>query len=194
MKDEFCPDCGAKAKERRSLEDIIEQKLLDKRILILHGETGENTCNLACKELVYLGSVSKEPIKVILNSVGGEVYHALLIYNTLTSLRKEGIRITIEVRGLAASMGLIILQAGSERLTTKYTRFLMHEITTWAFGKASQVEEEAKEAKKVNDMLYEIISERTGKSIKVIAKKCKKKDVWMNADEALKYGLIDKIV
>lgn len=190
---EKCPDCGAAIATRRPLEDKIEEKLLDKRILILHGETGEKMCNMACKELVYLGSLSKEPIKIILNSVGGEVYHAMLIYNTLTSLKKKGIKVTLEARGLAASMGVIILQGGSKRLATKYTRFLMHEITSWAFGKASKVEEEAREAKKVNEMLYQILSERTGKSVRAIAKKCKKKDVWMNAEEALKFGLIDQI-
>jgi|SRR3989304_6175777 len=176
------------------LDDILSKKILDKRIIFLHGEVSEDLAHKTTKELLYLSSISTNPIKIILNSVGGEVYHGLLIFDTIESLVKEGIEVTVEARGLAASMGALLLQAGSKRTATKHTRILIHEVSSVCYGKTSEIQDESVEIKKLNDLLRDIIADRTHKTKEEIDDKCKRKDVWFSAEEALEWGLIDSIV
>lgn len=177
------------------LDDKIEEELLKKGIIVLNGELKEEIVDKVCKRLLYLGTEKKvKEIKVILNSVGGEVFLGLLIYNTILDLTKAGKKVIIETRGLAASMGCIILQAGSERRASKYTRFLIHEISTFTFGKSSEVKEQAEETIKLNNMLREILASRTGKKAEEIEKLWHKRDVWMSSKEAKEFGLVDLIV
>jgi len=188
-------DEHAKKKTRTPLDDKIDGRLMKKRILILNGELEEERVDRICRKLILLGTEkSKAPIRIILNSVGGEVFLGLLTYNTIMDLRSKGIPIEIETRGLAASMGCIILQSGSRRIARKYTRFLIHEITSITFGKSSEIKEQAQEIIKLNNMLRDIIANHTGKTPKQIRKLWFKKDVWMSAEEALKFGLLDEIV
>ena len=176
------------------LDDKIDQHLLENRIVVLNGELKEALVDRICRRLIFLGTIdSKATVRIILNSVGGEVYLGLLIFNTILDLKKKGIKVIIETRGLAASMGCIILQAGTQRLASKYTRFLIHEISTFTFGKSSEVKEAAEETEKLNNLLREILAEKTGKTQEAIEKLWHKRDVWMSAQEALAFGLIDKI-
>jgi ATP-dependent Clp protease protease subunit len=180
--------------EPKTLDEFIDLELLKNRTIVFHGEVSRVTCEEAAKKLEYLGMISKKPIKVILNSVGGYVYDGLLVFDTIRKLVQSGIDVTCEARGLAASMGAIILQAGSRRIATPNTRFLIHEVSSWTWGKASDIEEQTEELKKVNDMLKNILSERTGKSPEEIERIWHKRDVWMSAEEAKAFGLIDEIV
>lgn len=182
-------------KEKRTdLDDKIDEALLAKRIIMLNGEITEETVGRICKRLIYLSTLDETPIRMILNSIGGEVYLGLLVYNTLEDLKKKKIEVTIEVRGVCASMGVVILQGASKRVASKYTRFLLHEVSSWAFGKASEVKEESVELDKVNKMLDEIVAERSKLTLKILQDKTKKRDWWLSATEALKNGLIDEII
>lgn len=183
-----------KKKEDMTLEEEIEIELLKNRIVILHGELMEENCDKISKRLLFLYCKGVKEIDVILNSVGGEVYHSLLIFNTMEDLKKKGMVIHIEARGVCASMGVILLMAGSTRSASKYTRFLLHELSSWAYGKASEVKEESAELTKVNKMLDNIISEKTSLTPEKLRKNTRKKDWWLSAEEALKYGIIEKIV
>jgi len=182
------------SKQYEKLEDDIKRKLLDNRIIMFIGEVGRSSAADVTRDLIYLATISTEPIKVILNSVGGEVYAGLLIYNTIKSLVRQGIEITVEARGLAASMACIILQAGSKRIAPKDTRFLIHEVSTWDWGKVSEMEEKVQEVRKVNNMLRDIIAERSGHPREEIDKLWTKKDVWYSAQEAKDFGLIDEVI
>lgn len=181
--------------ERTPLDDKIEEELLKHSVVILNGEIKEEVVNRICKQIVFLGYVAdkKKPITVVLNSVGGEVFLGLLIYNSIEDLKKKGYKIIVEVRGLAASMGCIILQAGTIRRANKYSRLLIHEITSYTYGKASEVKEAAEETLKVNAMLREIIAERSGKSPEEIEKQWHKTDLWLSAEEAKVFGLVDEV-
>ena len=177
-----------------SMYDLVMYKLLSNRTLVLHGEVCQDTMLTLCRQLIYLSLESKDPIYIVLNSVGGEVYSGLLIFDTIRGLVNTGIEVYVEVRGLAASMGTILVQAATERIATKHTRFLIHEISSWMYGKTSEVEEHAQEVKKINKMLNEIIAERSGKTADEIQALIKKKDYWMSAEEALEFGLIDTVI
>ncbi len=178
-----------------ALIDKIDEELLKKRVVLLNGELKEYVVDKVCRLLLYLEvQETKEPIQVILNSIGGEVYLGLLLFNTLRDIAKKGIPVHIEVRGLAASMGAVILQAGTKRRASKYTRFMIHEITTYSWGKSSDVKEQAEEAIRLNNLLRTILAEGSKKSPEEIEKIWHKTDVYMSAEEALDFGLIDEIV
>ena len=172
----------------------IERELLKHNTIVLHGELGEENCNRICKQLLYLGYKGAKEITVIMNSVGGEVYHALLIFNTLESLRRSGLKIIIEARGICASMGTIILMGASVRKATKYSRFLLHEVAGYSFGKASEVKEESEELMKLNKMLDEIISSHSKITLEKLKKMTKKREWWLSAEQAFRQGLVDEIV
>jgi len=176
------------------LEDEINRFLLHNRVIILHGEINEENCNLVARKLLYLQLKKVKDVRIILNSVGGEVYHGLLLYNTLEEMKKQGTKVIVETRGLCASMAVIVLQGGDERIAAKYSRFLLHEVSSWAYGKASEVKEESEELEKVNTMLDEIIIKNSKMTLKELQKRTKKKDWWISALEALKYGIIDKVI
>lgn len=116
-------------------EDALSRIITDSRIVLFNDEVSPMFVKAAVRHLLYLAAKSKEPITVIINSPGGEVYAGLLLFDTIRSLNSQGIPVDVEVRGLAASMGAILLQAGRKRLCTKYTRFLIHEVSSVSWGK-----------------------------------------------------------
>jgi ATP-dependent Clp protease protease subunit len=176
------------------LEDEVRRLLLEKRVVMVVDEICIELAEGIARELMYVSLISKDPIKVILNSVGGEVYAGLLVYNTIRDIVRQGIDVTVEVRGLAASMGCIILQSGSKRTSARATRFLIHEVASFDYGKVSEMEEQVEELRKVNNLLRDILAEKTGRQKEEIDKVWAKKDVWHSSEEALKFGLIDEIV
>jgi ATP-dependent Clp protease protease subunit len=177
-----------------SLNEVIELVLLKNRIVMLHGELTEDYCNEISKELLFLFYRNVKEVTIILNSVGGEVFSGLLIFNTIEALKKKGMKINVETRGLCASMGVIILVAGTKRTASKYSRFLLHEISSISHGKASEIKEESEELDRLNKMLDEIVSSRSKLTMKKLGRKTKKHDWWFSAEEALEYGLIEEIV
>jgi ATP-dependent Clp protease protease subunit len=177
-----------------NLQSFLEYELLKGRTLVFHGEVYENQCREAATRLEFFMHQNKEPVQIILNSVGGSVFDGLLVHDTIKRLVDDGVEVTCEVRGLAASMGTIILQAASHRLATPHTRFLIHEVSSFAWGKASNIQEEAEEITKVNDLLKGILAKRCGKTPDEIEKIWHKKDMWFSAEEALKFGLIDRVI
>ena len=191
--DEPCPETWEMIEKKGCLDDAIDLELLKHRTLVLHGELNEELCNRVCKKLVYLDLKKAKEINIVLNSVGGEVYHGLLIFNTLEDLKKKNIKVIIEARGLCASMGVWVLLGGSERTSSKYTRFLLHETSSFTYGKVSEMKEGVQELEKLNLMLDDIIVNRTKISLQRLQQKTRKREWWLSAEEALKYGLIDRI-
>jgi len=188
------PETWEIVSKQSQVDDTVEMTLLKNNTIVLHGELTEDLCNKVCKRLLYLAFSGAKEIKIILNSVGGEVYHGLLLFNTLEDLKKKGIQIDIEARGLCASMGVLILMGGSTRTASKYTRFLLHETSSFTYGKVSEMKEGVEELERLNAMLDEIIIERTKINATLLKNKTKKREWWLSAEEALKYEIITKIV
>jgi ATP-dependent Clp protease protease subunit len=141
---------------------------------------------------------SPDSVSVIINSPGGEIYGSFAIYESIRRLSDNGIKVITIVEGWAASAAAqIILQAGDTRVSGKLTRFLLHEasyITWFADNKASELRDEAKELELVNDMIIKLMADRCGKSFEDVKKLTERRELWMSAEEALKFGLIDTIV
>lgn len=191
-----CPETWemTNKKSQPTLDETIEFELLKNATIVLHGELNEELCNKICKKLLYLHFKKAKTVHVILNSIGGEVYHGLLIFNTLEDLKKKKMKIVVEARGLCASMGVWVLMGGSERTASKYTRFLLHETSSFTYGKVSEMKEGVQELERLNAMLDEIVTSRTTITSVKLQQKTKKREWWLSAEEALRYGLIEKIV
>ena len=174
--------------------DRLQLSLHQKRIVILSGDMDDESERVA-REIILLEASSGDPIHVILNSVGGDVYAGLLIHETLRHAAEAGLRIVMETRGLAASMGAIVLQAASPgcRIATKNSRFLIHEVSSVSWGKVSEQKEQVEELDRVNDLLKGILAERCGKARAEIETVWHKKDVWFSAQEAKNFGLVDEV-
>ena len=132
-------------------------------------------------------------IELVLNSPGGEVLHGLALFDDLIALRAAGHKITTVVRGMAASMGGILLQAGDERVIGKNSHVLIHEISTSSIGKLSEIEDEAAFAKQLSDQLVEILAERSTMTAQQIKRKWRKMDWWLSAQESVDLGFADRI-
>jgi len=184
----------SKEKTPSNVDELIELELLKRKTIVLHGELTQEFCEKMCKRLLFLMTCKPKNITMILNSVGGNIFDGLLLYETMDSLAKNGTRLKIEARGLAASMAVILLQAGTERVATKHTRFLLHEASASAAGEASKLKDESEELDKLNSMLDQIIVSRCKITLIKLRKKTKRREWWLSAEEALKYGLIDKVV
>lgn len=177
---EETPSCSMKM----ILNDVMRKSILESGRVLLAGEIDYDVAELATTEILYAGLVQKNlnqdhKLHVILNSVGGDVYAGLLIYNTILEVATWGVSTVVEARGLAASMGTIILQAGQKRIAPVSTRILIHEVAEMPadnFG-VTKWEDEAGELRAVNDMLVDILARRTGKKKATINKLISRKDV-----------------
>lgn len=175
----------------------IEHDLLEQRKIYVSDEITTYDAANFNSSINWLVSKSKrDPITVYITSQGGSVLPLFGMYDYLLLARKEGVSVTTVAVGYAASAASVLLQAGDKRLATKHTRILLHEVSQYYFGneKVSDAEENTKEMLRVNNILLEIISERSGQPIDELKKFIHKRDAWFDAEEALAFGLIDEII
>ena len=131
--------------------------------------------------------------EIVLNSPGGDVLHGLALFDDLIALKEQGHKITVTVRGVAASMGGILLQAGTERVIGKNAHILIHEISTGAVGKLSEIEDEAKFCEQLSKQLLDILADRSTMTAAQIKRRWRKYDWWLTAEEAVELGFADRI-
>jgi ATP-dependent Clp protease protease subunit len=173
----------------------IFSKLIDSRIIFLCTEMSSDICNIIKAQLLYLDQLdSKSDIKIYIDSPGGSVYSGLGLLDTMDYIRPDIMTINT---GLAASMAAVLLCSGTKgkRKSLKRSRTMIHQ--PLGFGgyvqQASDMEIEAKEINSLKKELYEIISDATGQSYEKVHSDSDR-DYWMNAEETLKYGMIDEII
>lgn len=136
---------------------------------------------------------AKDEITIVFNSPGGSVYHGLALYDFLEDIKKQGKNITTISRGIAASMGGILLQIGDERVVGPNSHMLIHEVSSGSMGKLSEIEDEVKFYKRLQDRCLEILAARSSLSKNQIKTRWARKDWWLSAEEAVKYGFADRI-
>jgi ATP-dependent Clp endopeptidase proteolytic subunit ClpP len=132
-------------------------------------------------------------ITIIFNSPGGSVIDGFALWDFLATLKREGHHLTTICRGMAASMAGILLQAGDKRVIGSESVLLVHEISFGAGGKIGEVEDEVAFAKMLTQRVLKIFAAKTKLTAKQIDTKWKRKDWWMDSDEALKLGFADEI-
>lgn len=132
-------------------------------------------------------------IEIVFNSPGGSVIDGFALYDFLTELRSRRHRVTTVCRGMAASMAGVLLQAGDVRVMGAESVLLVHEISFGAGGKIGEVEDEVAFAKMLTQRVLRIFEKRTALSAKQIDARWRRKDWWLDSDEALKLGFVDEI-
>ena len=171
--------------------DVFSRLMMD-RIIFLGTEVNDYTANVIQAQLLYLDSVdSDRDISIYLNTPGGSVYAGLGIYDTMQFIRS---RVATICTGMAASMGAVLLVAGEKgmRAALPHSRVMIHQPLGGIQGQASDIEITAREILKLKDELYQIISDHSGQTMEKIRQDADR-DYWMTADEALQYGMIDKV-
>ncbi len=171
--------------------DVFSRLMMD-RIIFLGTEVNDYTANVIQAQLLYLDSVdSEKDIHIYLNTPGGSVYAGLGIYDTMQFIKS---RVGTICTGMAASMGAVLLVAGEKgmRAALPHSRVMIHQPLGGIQGQASDIEITAREILKLKDELYQIISDHSGQSMDKIRQDADR-DYWMTAQEALDYGMIDKV-
>ena len=170
----------------------IYSRLLNDRIIFITGEITSDVSNLVVSELLYLNSLNDEDIFIYINSPGGSVSAGLAIYDTMNYIKCDVSTIAI---GTAASMGSFLLAAGTKgkRYALKNSEIMIHEVLGGTEGQASVIKMQAERIINLRDKMNKLLAKLTGNTYKKICNDTKR-DYFMNADEALKYGIIDKIL
>lgn len=171
----------------------IYSRLLKERIIFLGEPIDDAVANTLIAQLLFLDAESsKEDIKIYINSPGGSVTSALAMYDTIQHVKADVATICI---GQAASAAAVLLASGAKgkRFSLPNSRILIHQIMGGAEGQQKDIVIAANEITRMKDQLNQIISKHTGQLVKKIESDTDR-DFWMTADEAKKYGIIDKII
>ena len=170
----------------------IYSRLLEDRIIMLSGEIDDAVANTVVAELLYLeGKDPDKDICLYINSPGGSVSAGLAIYDTMNYIKCDVSTICI---GLAASMGAFLLSSGKKgkRFSLPNSEIMIHQPLGGVQGQASDIKIQAEQILKLKNKLNKILAENTGKSIEEVEKDTDR-DNYLSAEDALKYGIIDKI-
>lgn len=168
----------------------IYSKLLTDRIIFLEGEITDSTANAIVSELLYLDSINNDDIYLYINSPGGSITAGFAIYDTMNYIKSNVITIGI---GMCASMAAFLLSSGNKRCALKNTEIMIHQPLGGAQGQATEIQIVAERIIKLKEKINTILSKNTKKPLSKI-KKDVERDYYMSSNEALNYGLIDKII
>jgi ATP-dependent Clp protease protease subunit len=171
----------------------IYSRLLKDRVIMLQGEINDHTAGLVVAQLLFLEAEDPEKdIYLYINSPGGVVTSGFAIYDTMNYIKPDVVTICM---GQAASMGAFLLSSGAKgkRFALPHARIMIHQPLGGAQGQATDIEIHAKEILRLKKELNKILAENTGQSIRKIERDTER-DFFMSAEEAVKYGLIDKVL
>ena len=171
----------------------IYSRLLEDRIIFLTGEINDQMANTIVAQLIYLeGKNPDKDIYMYINSPGGSVTAGLAIYDTMQYIKCDVSTFCI---GMAASMAAVILSSGAKgkRICLPHSEVMIHQPLGGAQGQATDIEIQSRHIQKTREMLNKILSDNTGKSMEVINKDIER-DNFLDAKQALKYGLVDKVL
>lgn len=168
----------------------LYSRLLKDRIIFLSGEINDSVANIVVSELLYLDNINHEDIYLYINSPGGSITSGMSIYDTMSFVSSKVITIGL---GMCASMAAFLLSSGNTRLALPNTEIMIHQPIGGAQGQATDIKIAAERIIKLKEKLNKILAKNTKQDIKKIAEDTER-DNFLSADEALEYGLIDKII
>ncbi len=170
----------------------IFSRILKNRIILLSGEIDDNTANVVIAELLYLDSINNDDISLYINSPGGSVSAGMAIFDTMNYIKSDVSTICI---GMAASMAAFLLACGKsgKRYCLPNSEVMIHQPLGGVQGQATEIKIVAERIIKLKNKLNQILSEKTNKKLTEIEKDTDR-DYYMNSQEALEYGIIDKII
>lgn len=170
----------------------INQRILESRIIFLNGEINDSTANEVIMKLLYLDSLNNDDIYLYINSGGGIVSQGLAIIDCMNYVNSKIVTICV---GVAYSMAAVILSCGTtgNRYALPNSEIMVHQVSGGAVGKAEDVNLSTKRINKLNKLLTKLIADNSKRKYNSVFSNMKK-DYFMNAKEAKKYGIIDKII
>lgn len=170
----------------------IYSRLLKDRIIILNGEINDDSSNIVVAQLLYLDSLNNEDISIYINSPGGSITSGMAIYDTMNFVKSDVSTICI---GMSASMAAFILACGvkGKRYILPNSEVMIHQPLGGTQGQATDIKIATDRIIKLKHRINSILAKQTGQSLKKITSDTER-DYFMNSNEALKYGLVDKII
>lgn len=170
----------------------IYSRLLKDRIIILCGEINDTSSNIVIAELLYLDSINHNDISIYINSPGGSVTAGMAIYDTMNFIKSNVSTICV---GMAASMAAFLLSSGEKgkRYCLPNSEVMIHQPLGGAEGQATEIKIAAERILKLKDKMNKMLAKNTGQNIKKVSKDTER-DHFLSAEEALDYGLVDKIL
>jgi len=197
--------------------DLRQKERIERELLALdsynhvyrfNSSVDDSSVKAAIDKLTYWkrtdGADGPIEIEIIFNSPGGNVIAGMDLFDYIQELRREGHTIITSTRGMAASMGGILLQAGTRRIMGREAYVLLHEVSTAAFGKIGEIEDEVKFVRKISDRVLDIFAARckqAGENGTAVAPLTRaqlksgwtRRDWWLDSEECLRAGLVDEL-
>lgn len=174
-----------------AMMDVFSRLMMD-RILVLGTSINSDVSNIIASQLLYLDSCNDADITIYINSPGGEVYSGMAIYDVMQFIKSD---VSTWCMGISASMGAVLLSSGTKgkRYSLPHSKIMIHQPMNYGVGgQCSDVLIQANELVKTKEMLYEVLSNNTGKTFDEIEEACDR-DNWMTPFEAKEFGLIDTV-
>ena len=170
----------------------VYSRLMAERIIFITGVVDDEMSNKVTAQLLYLDSIGEGDITFYINSPGGSVQSGLNIVSTMEYIKSDVATCNI---GLCASMGSVLLGAGKKgkRTMLKYSKTMLHQSSGGAIGNIQDAEIEYVEWKKVNKQLFDLLGDYCNKKPEQVMKDASR-DLWLDAEESKKYGIIDSIL
>ncbi len=171
----------------------IYSRLLKDRIVFLGQEVSDVTANLVIAQMLFLEADDPEKdIMFYINSPGGSIYSGMAIYDTMQYIKPDVSTLCV---GMAASMGALLLAAGAKgkRYALPFSRIMIHQPTGGTRGQATDIEIHAREIIRLREQLNEVLAHHTKQPLEKISKDVER-DFFMSSQEALDYGVIDKVI
>lgn len=171
----------------------IYSRLLKDRIIFLGSDVNEHTANLVVAQMLFLENEDpKKDIKFYINSPGGSVYDAFAIYDTMQYVKCDIQTVGIGVQASAAAF-LLSSGAKGKRFLLPHATVMIHQPSAGTRGKVTDMEIDLKEGLRLKQLLNEIMAKNTGQKVSRIQEDMER-DKWLSAQEALKYGIVDKVL
>lgn len=165
-----------------------------KRIIFITGELDDTVAESVVQQLLYLVDSGRDPITIYINSPGGHVSVGLAILDVMENLKNSGIEIATVALGTAASMAAIILAGGTKgrRIVAKNAEIMIHQVLGGAQGQATDIEIRARHIRQIRNRLDHLLADYTGWPVEQV-KADTERDTYMNAEQAIAYGLADSL-
>lgn len=178
--------------EKEKVSDLVQEKLLKSRSIIISGEINQALTEKVCTQLLILSEMGDEPIKLFVNSQGGHVEAADTIHDMIQFIKP---RVIIIGTGWVASAGITIYLAADkeDRYSLPNTRYMIHQPLGGVNGQATDIKIEAQEILRLRKRINTLISEATSQPLEKVDKDTDR-NYWLNAKEAVDYGIVNKII
>lgn len=171
--------------------DIFSRMMMD-RIIWLAGPVNDRMSTVVQAQLMFLDNLEQKDIILHIDSPGGSVKSGLSIVDVMDYVASDIVTINT---GMAASMGSILLGAGTKgkRYTLRFSKVMLHQVSTGASGNIQDIRISLKEGEKYNELLFGLLGEYTNKDPKKVMEDAQR-DLWLTADEAVEYGIVDSVI